>query len=98
MAVGAENAGSPLTIEMGLLESERADPASRKITDDQLAAMMTGLVRLYAARVEASGVFPKVITQEATATDALLAACEIVGFHDINMFDFTMWYDRRRSQ
>ncbi len=98
MAANAERAGSPLVIDMSLLEAERTDPASRTLSDEQLASMMTALVRLYAARVEASGVFPKVITQEATATDALLVACEIVGYHDINMFDFTMWYDRRRSQ
>lgn len=93
-----EGADTPSVIDMSLLEAERTNPASRKISDAQLASMMTALVRLYAARVETTGVFPKVMTQEVTATDALLVACEMVGFHDINMFDFTMWYDRRRSQ
>lgn len=93
-----EGADTPSVINMSLLEAELVNPESRKISDTQLASIMTALVRLYAARVETTGVFPKVITQEATATDALLVACEMVGFHDINMFDFTMWYDRRRSQ
>jgi hypothetical protein len=93
-----EGADTPSVINMSLLEAELVNPESRKISDVQLALIMTALVRLYAARVETTGVFPKVITQEATATDALLVACEMVGFHDINMFDFTMWYDRRRSQ
>lgn len=93
-----EGADAPSVIDMALLEAERTNPVSRNISDEQLASMMTALVRLYAARVEATGAFPKVITQDAAATDALLVACEMVGFHDINMFDFTMWYDRRRSQ
>lgn len=85
-------------VDLSLLESERRDPLSRQISDADLVALMTAVVRLYAARVEATGVFPKIIMSDATATDALLVACELIGFHDINMFDFTMWYDRRRSQ
>ncbi|MFN3889599.1 MAG: hypothetical protein ACK4MV_04310 [Beijerinckiaceae bacterium] len=98
MTVRSEGADPPSVIDMSLLEAERANPESRKISDERLAEIMTAIVRLYAARVESTGAFPKVITQDATATDALLVACEMVGFHDINMFDFTMWYDRRRSQ
>lgn len=98
MDVSAPGDGTPATIDLTLLESERVDPGSRAISDVELAVMITALVRLYAARVEASGAFPALITKEATATDALLCACEMVGFHDINMFDFTMWYDRRRSR
>jgi hypothetical protein len=84
-------------LDLSLLETERRDPLSRQISDADLVAIMTAAVRLYAARVEATGVFPKLIMSDATATDALLIACELIKFHDINMFDFTMWYDRRRS-
>jgi hypothetical protein len=84
-------------LDLSLLETERRDPLSRQISDADLVAIMTAAVRLYAARVEATGVFPKIIMSDATATDALLIACELIKFHDINMFDFTMWYDRRRS-
>jgi hypothetical protein len=84
-------------VDLSLLETERCDPLSRQISDADLITIMTAAVRLYAARVEATGIFPKIIMSDATATDALLVACELIGFHDINMFDFTMWYDRRRS-
>lgn len=80
-----------------LADAARAQPDDAQLSDDDLAAVMTAAVRLYAARGEARDVFPPpLIASQVTATEVVIAASEMVRVADINMFDLSMWHSRQR--
>jgi hypothetical protein len=80
------------------LKAVREGGTGEAVSDEILGRLLTEAIRLYAVKVEASGKFPVPVTKEATATDVVLMACELIRAEDVNMFDLMMWYDRRRSQ
>jgi hypothetical protein len=81
-----------------LAEQALADPEGGP-NDQDLAAVMTAAVRLYAARCEARGSFPPpLIAERVTATAVATAVSEMVRVVNINMFDLSMWHGRPRPQ
>jgi len=82
-----------------LAEQALANPADDALSDQDLAAVMTAAVRLYAARCEACGSFPPpLLADRVTATEVATAASEMVRAVDLNMFDLSMWHGRPRPQ
>ena len=82
---------------VALAQANLADPEEPIITDSQLAATMSAAVKLYAARCEASASFPPPLNrQSVTATDVLVAVCEMIRVADVNLFDLSMWHGRPR--
>ena len=67
------------------------DPQS----EEGLREALTGAVKRYAARVESMGFAAPVVEKNAiTATEAVLAICELMRAADLNPFDVAMWYRR----
>ena len=63
--------------------------------EQELREALTGAVRRYAARVETAGcAMPVVEKNSITATEAVLAICELMRAADLNPFDVAMWYSR----
>jgi hypothetical protein len=63
--------------------------------EQELREALTSAVRRYAARVESTGcVTPVVEKNSITATEAVLAICELMRAADLNPFDVAMWYRR----
>ena len=80
-----------------LAESGLADPEQMGVTDEQLARAMTAAVKLYSARAEATSTFPPPLDRgRVTATDVLVAICEMIRVADVNLFDLSMWFGRPR--
>jgi hypothetical protein len=72
--------------------------AAPEISDDDIAAVLTAAVRLYAARAEACNRYPPPLQREKiTATDVAVATSEMVRVADLNMFDLSMWHGRTRG-
>ena len=80
-----------------LADIARASPDDTQLSDDDLAAVMTAAVRLYAARAEAREALPPpLVASQVTATDVVVTVSEMVRVADINMFDLSMWHSRQR--
>ena len=63
--------------------------------EQELREALTGAVKRYAARVESTGcAMPVVEKNSITATEAVLAICELMRAADLNPFDVAMWYRR----
>ena len=76
-----------------------SDPETKTISDEDLARVMTAAVRLYSARAEATADFPPPVDRSGvTATDILVAVCEMIRVADVNMFDLSMWFGRPRPK
>ena len=82
-----------------LAEQGCADPETKTISDEDLARVMTAAVKLYSTRAEATADFPPPVNRNgATATDILVAVCEMIRVADVNMFDLSMWFGRPRPK
>lgn len=67
------------------------DPQS----EEGLREALTSAVKRYAARVETVGFAAPIVEKNAiTATEAVLAICELMRAADLNPFDVAMWYRR----
>ncbi len=76
-----------------LQQSSNARPAPD--TDQALREALTSAVKRYAARAESAGFDAPVVEKNAiTATEAVLAICELMRAADLNPFDVAMWYRR----
>jgi len=63
--------------------------------EQELREALTSAVRRYAARVESIGCATPVVEKNSiTATEAVLAICELMRAADLNPFDVAMWYRR----
>ena len=61
----------------------------------ELREALTSAVKRYAARVESTGCASPVVEKNSiTATEAVLAICELMRAADLNPFDVAMWYRR----
>ena len=64
-------------------------------SEQELREALTSAVKRYAARVETSGCETPVVEKNSiTATEAVLAICELMRAADLNPFDVAMWYRR----
>jgi hypothetical protein len=55
------------------------------------------VVRLYVARVEATGAYPPPVDmRDVMPTDIVVIASEMLRAADLNLFDLAMWYRRAR--
>jgi hypothetical protein len=79
-------------------DQARGAPDTDAISDDDIARALTAAVRLYAARVEATDKAPPPVTNDASATDVLVAASEMMRALNINGFDLMMWHDCSRRR
>lgn len=72
------------------------DPlALQQDSDAALREALTSAVKRYAARAESAGFDAPVVEKNAiTATEAVLAICELMRAADLNPFDVAMWYRR----
>lgn len=73
------------------------DAGTTLVSDRELESVLTAAIRLYAARSERSGTFPPPISSDATATEVVTVVSEMLRAVDINMFDLSMWFGRRRG-
>ena len=63
--------------------------------DESLREALTSAVKRYAARAEGAGFAAPVVEKNAiTATEAVLAICELMRAADLDPFDVAMWYRR----
>lgn len=67
------------------------------IPDDEIAAVMTAAIRVYAAKSEAMEATPSpIIPDKVTPTDVVVAVSEIVKAAGLNLFDLSMWFRRSK--
>jgi hypothetical protein len=65
------------------------------MSDQELQQAFTGAVKAYAARADsAAGAIPLIEKHAITATEAVVAICELMRAADLNPFDVAMWYRR----
>ena len=70
------------------------DPLSLQ-SDQGLREALTSAVKQYALRAENAGCAAPLVERNAiTATEAVLAICELMRAADLNPFDVAMWYRR----
>jgi hypothetical protein len=68
-----------------------------ELSDADLQRVMTAAVRLYAAKAEASGVYPApVIAERVTPTEVVTVVSEMIRAAGLNLFDLSMWFRRVR--
>ena len=64
-------------------------------SEEGLREALTSAVKNYAAHVDSSGSAAPLMEKNAiTATEAVLAICELMRAADLNPFDVAMWYRR----
>ena len=80
------------------LEIEGVEKIGGDLDGVVVAEVLTAAIKLYAARIEFAQQFPAPLTQEATATDVVIAVTEMIRFADLNMFDVNMWLNRPRPE
>jgi hypothetical protein len=97
MPDGDKTQGAGVAAFVAAAERDLANPAEAALSDDDIERVMTAAVKLYAARTEATETYPKPITPDkVTATEAVVAVCEMIRAVDLNLFDLSMWYRRVR--
>jgi hypothetical protein len=73
----------------------KGDPMIDPQSEEALRDALTSAVKRYAARYEMTGFATPVVEKNAiTATEAVLAICELMRAADLNPFDVAMWYRR----
>ena len=63
------------------------------MSDQELQQAFTQVVRAYAARMENTPIVG-IEKNAITATEAVIAICELMRAADLNPFDVAMWYRR----
>lgn len=82
---------------LALAEKARAAPDDVALLhDDELTALLSAAVRLYAARTEALERFsPPIDAAKVSPTEALVTISEMIRAINVNMFDLSMWHERQ---
>jgi hypothetical protein len=89
---------SPVSASNGVDAFVRAAGEGR-LTDAELAAVLTAAVKLYAARAEETCDYPPPLDKEAVnATEVATMVSEMIRVVDLNMFDLSMWHRRQAMQ
>jgi hypothetical protein len=66
-----------------------------KISDEELARVMTAAVRLYAAKVDVDGDTPTPVEPEKlTPTDVVVTVTQLIRAVGLNLWDLSMWVQR----
>jgi hypothetical protein len=66
-----------------------------KISDEELARVMTAAVRLYAAKVDVNGETPVPVEPEKlTPTDVVVTVTQLIRAVGLNLWDLSMWVQR----
>jgi hypothetical protein len=66
-----------------------------RISDEQLARVMTAAIRLYAAKVDVDGKAPMPVEAEKlTPTDIVVTVSELIRAVGLNLWDLSMWFRR----
>jgi len=77
--------------------AERALAAgdAAKVSDAELARVMTAAVRLYAAKVDVNGDTPLPVEPEKlTPTDVVVTVTQLIRAVGLNLWDLSMWVQR----
>jgi hypothetical protein len=73
----------------------KGEPMIDPQSEEALREALTSAVKRYAALYETTGFAMPVVERNAiTATEAVLAICELMRAADLNPFDVAMWYRR----
>ena len=65
------------------------------ISDADLVAILTAVVRIYGRRAErVDRPPPPIDAQQLNTTDVLTIACEMIRTINVNLFDVSMWFSR----
>ena len=69
-----------------------------QVSDEAMRAMLTAVIRLYAAKSERADAEPEPFAADSiTATEAVTLACAVIRGAGLNLFDVAMWYGRPAS-
>ena len=69
--------------------------APGQVSDEAMRAVLTAVIRLYAAKSERADAEPEPFAAESvTATEAVTLACAVIRGAGLNLFDVAMWYGR----
>ena len=64
-------------------------------SEQELREALTSAVKRYATHVDSAGCATPIVEKNSiTATEAVLAICELMRAADLNPFDVAMWYRR----
>lgn len=68
-----------------------------EVRGEDMAKLMSGAVKMYAARVEEAepgGETAPVIDETVSTTEAMVVACALLRAHHLNPFDLALWFSR----
>jgi hypothetical protein len=73
------------------------DESAETISHDQLRALLSAAVQLFAVHCEHTGADLEPLESDVPATDAVVLACALLKARDLNPFDLALWFGRSRS-
>lgn len=73
------------------------DQSRETVAPDQLRALLSAAIQLYAVFCEHTGTDLDPLESEVPATDAVVLACALLKARDLNPFDLALWFSRSRS-
>jgi hypothetical protein len=84
-----------------LAERALAGGAASQIASEDIARVLTAVMKVYAAKVEketepAALPPPPVLGERVTPTEAVVLVSELMRAVNLNLFDLSMWYRRSR--
>jgi hypothetical protein len=65
-----------------------------EVASDDVTNLMSGAIKLYAARVEEAETDVRVIDETVSTTEAMVVACALLRAHRLNPFDLALWFSR----
>jgi hypothetical protein len=91
--------GALTTLDSGAFvaaaERALASGSVDKVSDEELARVMTAAVRLYAAKVDVNGDTPAPVEAEKlTPTDVVVTVTQLIRAVGLNLWDLSMWVQR----
>ena len=91
--------GALTTLDSGAFvaaaERALASGSVDKVSDEELARVMTAAVRLYAAKVDVNGDTPVPVEPEKlTPTDVVVTVTQLIRAVGLNLWDLSMWVQR----
>lgn len=87
--------GFPAAAQAFAEAAERALGDPKVISSGELERVLTGAIKLYAAKAETEErSFPPVAVEKITPTEVVLFVSELLRTANISLFDLAMWYRR----
>ena len=78
----------------GSIDDLTRDAHAGALPPEELRAVMSAAIRLYAGAVEAAGVEIAPANPEISATDVMVLACALVRSQGFTPFDLALWFSR----